>query len=245
MSVLGVRTDTLAWCAVTAYRLKCTRTGCPGNKSSQPTLGRPSSPSWWLTVRTRGICKRSFKSVAEWIKLVWTSYWAHHVFLHEWHEQFCELNRGPSRVERPWTWWISCVRLIACLNWLAAFLAQRVSSINSISALCEATDADVSEVSLDAGTCLETLLVSKFLCKVKIVGLNAPSLQNRKLPWASPHHGIELTENLCALEYWFFIPEILRSWCWTWTKKWAYVVLTLDTGVARSWLWPSHWGQVP
>ena len=28
-----------------------------------------------------------------------------------------------------------------------AFLAQRVSSINSISALCEATDADVAEVS--------------------------------------------------------------------------------------------------
>lgn len=29
----------------------------------------------------------------------------------------------------------------------SAFLAQRVSSINSISALCEATDADISEVS--------------------------------------------------------------------------------------------------
>lgn len=28
----------------------------------------------------------------------------------------------------------------------SAFLAQRVSSINSISALCEATDADISEV---------------------------------------------------------------------------------------------------
>lgn len=33
-----------------------------------------------------------------------------------------------------------------------AFLAQRVSSINSISALCEATDADVSEVSRAIGS---------------------------------------------------------------------------------------------
>jgi len=33
-----------------------------------------------------------------------------------------------------------------------AFLAQRVSSINSISALCEATDADVSEVARAVGT---------------------------------------------------------------------------------------------
>lgn len=35
----------------------------------------------------------------------------------------------------------------------SAFLAQRVSSINSISALCEATDADVSEVSERSYTC--------------------------------------------------------------------------------------------
>ncbi|CAN0479333.1 unnamed protein product, partial [Scytosiphon promiscuus] len=39
------------------------------------------------------------------------------------------------------TWSSELSKLVA-----NAFLAQRVSSINSISALCEATDADISEV---------------------------------------------------------------------------------------------------
>ncbi len=42
-----------------------------------------------------------------------------------------------------------------------AFLAQRVSSINSIAAICEATGADVSEVSRAIGT--DTRIGSKFL----------------------------------------------------------------------------------
>lgn len=42
-----------------------------------------------------------------------------------------------------------------------AFLAQRVSSINSISALCEATDADVSEVARAIGS--DHRIGSKFL----------------------------------------------------------------------------------
>jgi UDPglucose 6-dehydrogenase len=42
-----------------------------------------------------------------------------------------------------------------------AFLAQRVSSINSISALCEATDADVGEVAHAIGT--DSRIGSKFL----------------------------------------------------------------------------------
>jgi len=42
-----------------------------------------------------------------------------------------------------------------------AFLAQRISSINSISALCEKTGADVEEVSLAIG--LDTRIGSKFL----------------------------------------------------------------------------------
>ena len=33
-----------------------------------------------------------------------------------------------------------------------AFLAQRISSINTVSALCERTGADISEVSLAIGT---------------------------------------------------------------------------------------------
>ena len=42
-----------------------------------------------------------------------------------------------------------------------AFLAQRISSINSISALCESTGADVREVSRAIG--LDSRIGSKFL----------------------------------------------------------------------------------
>lgn len=42
-----------------------------------------------------------------------------------------------------------------------AFLAQRVSSINSISALCESTEADVNEVANAIGT--DSRIGSKFL----------------------------------------------------------------------------------
>ena len=42
-----------------------------------------------------------------------------------------------------------------------AFLAQRISSINAISAVCEATGADVSEVAHAIGT--DTRIGPKFL----------------------------------------------------------------------------------
>lgn len=42
-----------------------------------------------------------------------------------------------------------------------AFLAQRISSINSISALCEATGADVEEVARAIGT--DQRIGNKFL----------------------------------------------------------------------------------
>lgn len=55
--------------------------------------------------------------------------------------------------------WVPRKQILATNTWSSelsklvanAFLAQRVSSINSISALCEATDADVSEVSRALG----------------------------------------------------------------------------------------------
>ncbi|CAM9256417.1 unnamed protein product [Pylaiella littoralis] len=55
--------------------------------------------------------------------------------------------------------WVPADRILATNTWSSelsklvanAFLAQRVSSINSISALCEATDADISEVSRALG----------------------------------------------------------------------------------------------
>ena len=42
-----------------------------------------------------------------------------------------------------------------------AFLAQRISSINSISALCEATEADVDEVATAIG--MDSRIGNKFL----------------------------------------------------------------------------------
>lgn len=59
--------------------------------------------------------------------------------------------------------WNSLLCFILFLNSQAAnaFLAQRISSINSISALCEATGADVEEVARAIGT--DQRIGNKFL----------------------------------------------------------------------------------
>ena len=65
--------------------------------------------------------------------------------------------------------WVDSERIIPVNIWSSelsklvanAFLAQRVSSINSISALCEKTDADVSEIARAVG--MDSRIGSKFL----------------------------------------------------------------------------------
>ncbi|MDP2855448.1 MAG: nucleotide sugar dehydrogenase [Smithellaceae bacterium] len=65
--------------------------------------------------------------------------------------------------------WVSPEKIITANIWSAelsklvanAFLAQRVSSINSISALCEKADADISEVARAVG--MDSRIGSKFL----------------------------------------------------------------------------------
>lgn len=65
--------------------------------------------------------------------------------------------------------WVPMERLITTNLWSSelsklvanAFLAQRISSINSISSLCEATEADVTEVSRAIG--MDSRIGSKFL----------------------------------------------------------------------------------
>ena len=65
--------------------------------------------------------------------------------------------------------WVPKAKIITTNTWSSelsklvsnAFLAQRVSSINSISALCEKTEADVSEVSKAVG--MDSRIGSKFL----------------------------------------------------------------------------------
>ena len=51
--------------------------------------------------------------------------------------------------------------IIPCLQVANAFLAQRISSINTISAVCEATGASVNEVAKAVG--LDSRIGNKFL----------------------------------------------------------------------------------
>jgi UDPglucose 6-dehydrogenase len=65
--------------------------------------------------------------------------------------------------------WVPIERIITANLWSAelsklvanAFLAQRISSINAISALCEKTDADVAEISFAVGS--DTRIGSRFI----------------------------------------------------------------------------------
>jgi UDPglucose 6-dehydrogenase len=66
--------------------------------------------------------------------------------------------------------WVPMEKIITTNLWSAelsklvanAFLAQRISSINAISALCEKADADISEISYAIGS--DSRIGSKFLC---------------------------------------------------------------------------------
>lgn len=53
------------------------------------------------------------------------------------------------------------LQLVVCFKAANAFLAQRISSINSMSAICEATGADVSEVAHAIG--MDSRIGNKFL----------------------------------------------------------------------------------
>lgn len=76
-----------------------------------------------------------------------------------------------------------------------AFLAQRVSSINSISALCEATEADVDEVAMAIGT--DSRIGPKFL--KASVGFGGSCFQKDIL-------------NLVYLCEYFGLPEVAAYW---------------------------------
>ena len=67
--------------------------------------------------------------------------------------------------------WVPAERILTANLWSAelskltanAFLAQRISSINSISALCEATGADVKQVR-DLATVSQMRAILTFIC---------------------------------------------------------------------------------
>jgi UDPglucose 6-dehydrogenase len=99
--------------------------------------------------------------------------------------------------------WIPRERIITTNVWSSelsklvanAFLAQRISSINSISALCEATGADVEEVAYAIGT--DTRIGAKFL--KSSVGFGGSCFQKDIL-------------NLVYLCDYFGLPEVARYW---------------------------------
>jgi UDPglucose 6-dehydrogenase len=74
-----------------------------------------------------------------------------------------------DRLKQIYTHWIPFERILTTNLWSSelsklvsnAFLAQRISSINAISALCEATGANIEEVATAAG--LDSRIGSKFL----------------------------------------------------------------------------------
>ena len=99
--------------------------------------------------------------------------------------------------------WVPRERIIQTRLWSSelskltanAFLAQRISSINSISALCEVTGADVDEVAYAIGT--DTRIGSKFL--KASVGFGGSCFQKDIL-------------NLVYLCEYFGLPEVAAYW---------------------------------
>ena len=99
--------------------------------------------------------------------------------------------------------WVPRERIIQTRLWSSeltkltanAFLAQRISSINSISALCEATGADVDEVAFAIGA--DTRIGPKFL--KASVGFGGSCFQKDIL-------------NLVYLCEYFNLPEVARYW---------------------------------
>lgn len=99
--------------------------------------------------------------------------------------------------------WVPRDRLLTTNLWSSelskltanAFLAQRVSSINSISALCEATEADVDEVAMAIG--MDSRIGPKFL--KASVGFGGSCFQKDIL-------------NLVYLCEYFGLPEVAQYW---------------------------------
>ena len=99
--------------------------------------------------------------------------------------------------------WVPAERLLTTNLWSSelskltanAFLAQRVSSINSISALCEATEADVDEVAMAIG--MDSRIGPKFL--KSSVGFGGSCFQKDIL-------------NLVYLCEYFGLPEVADYW---------------------------------
>lgn len=84
-------------------------------------------------------------------------------------EQSIEGEKAINQLVEIYANWIPRQRIITTNTWSSeltklaanAFLAQRISSINAISAICEATGADIQEVAHAVGC--DTRIGNKFL----------------------------------------------------------------------------------
>ena len=108
--------------------------------------------------------------------------------------------------------WVPAERILRTNLWSSelskltanAFLAQRISSINAIGALCEATGADVREVAKAIGS--DSRIGSKFLCAGPGFGGSCFQKDILNLVYLCGHYGLQEVAN-----YWQQVVE-LNSW---------------------------------
>lgn len=111
-----------------------------------------------------------------------------------------------------YSYWVAEERIICTNLWSSelskltanAFLAQRISSINSIAALCEATEADVSEVARAIGS--DRRIGSKFLQAGPGFGGSCFQKDILSLVYLCNHYGLAK-----VAEYWQAVVD-LNAW---------------------------------
>lgn len=126
-------------------------------------------------------------------------------------ERSPEGEKAVSRLADIYAQWVPRDRIVTTNVWSSelsklvanAFLAQRISSINSISALCEATGADVEEVSKAVG--MDTRIGPKFL--KPSVGFGGSCFQKDILNLVYLCESFGLKE---VAEYWTGVVEMNR-----------------------------------
>jgi UDPglucose 6-dehydrogenase len=119
--------------------------------------------------------------------------------------------------------WVPKSRIVTSNVWSAelsklvanAFLAQRISSINSISALCEKTEADVEQVAHAVG--MDSRIGSRFLCASVGFGGSCFKKDILNLVYISENYGLtevaRYWESVIALNEWQehrFVHQMLR-----------------------------------
>ncbi|CEF67103.1 UDP-glucose 6-dehydrogenase [Strongyloides ratti] len=134
-----------------------------------------------------------------------------------------EGNEAVRRLVEVYENWVPKERCITTNTWSSelsklaanAFLAQRISSINSISAICEATGADVGQVALAIGK--DNRIGSKFL--QASVGFGGSCFQKDVLSLVYLCESLNLKE---PAAYWSSVVEI-NQWQ---RKRFAHCIIT-------------------